>query len=152
MSKQTLSLLRRRASQQYQLQQKRKKKKRPSSERSRYQGHRRVFMRHNSSLVCMVGMTYECIDTIFPFYGYIFYTHLYCLVECLSIIVLTHAVLGFYVIVCVLYFCICICSAQLGVFHTERCSRNTLIVRMTVTCCTGNKRLFWLGFVPERTD
>ena len=29
-------------------------------------------MRHNSSLVCMVGITYVYIDTIFAFYGYIF--------------------------------------------------------------------------------
>ena len=27
-------------------------------------------MKHNSSLVCMVGITYVCIDTIFAFYGY----------------------------------------------------------------------------------
>ena len=29
---------------------------------------------------------------------------------------------------CVLYFCICTCSAQLSMFHRERRSRNTLIV------------------------
>ena len=29
---------------------------------------------------------------------------------------------------CVLYVCICTCSAQLGVFHMERRSRNTLII------------------------
>ena len=29
---------------------------------------------------------------------------------------------------CVLYFCIWICSAQLGMFHMEKCSRNTLII------------------------
>ena len=29
---------------------------------------------------------------------------------------------------CVLYFCICTCSAQLSMFHMERCSRNTLII------------------------
>ena len=29
---------------------------------------------------------------------------------------------------CVLYFCICTCSAQLTMFHKERRSRNTLII------------------------
>ena len=29
---------------------------------------------------------------------------------------------------CVLYFCICSCSAQLSMFHMERRSKNTLIV------------------------
>ena len=29
---------------------------------------------------------------------------------------------------CVLYFCICTCSAQLSMFHMERHSRNTLII------------------------
>ena len=29
---------------------------------------------------------------------------------------------------CVLHFCICICSAQLSMFHMERRSRNTLII------------------------
>ena len=29
---------------------------------------------------------------------------------------------------CVLYFCICTCSAQLNMFHMERRSRNTLII------------------------
>ena len=30
----------------------------------------------------MVGITYAYIDTVFGFYGYFFFTHLYCLVEC----------------------------------------------------------------------
>ena len=29
---------------------------------------------------------------------------------------------------CVLYFCICLCSAQLSIFHMERRSRNTIII------------------------
>ena len=29
---------------------------------------------------------------------------------------------------CVFYFCICTCSAQLSMFHMEKCSRNTLII------------------------
>ena len=58
-----------------------------------------LFMRHKSSLVCMVGIIYVCIDTIFAFDWYIlffslFNTNLYCLVECLSMIVWTPAVLG----------------------------------------------------------
>ena len=34
---------------------------------------------------------------------------------------------------CVLYFCICTCSAQLSVFHMERHSRNTLITIIIIT-------------------
>ena len=52
-----------------------------------------------------------------------FLSSLYCLVECLSKIVWTHAVLGV-LYSCVLYFCICTCSAQLSLFHMEKCSRN----------------------------
>ena len=86
-------------------------------------------MRHNSSLVCMVGITWVYIDTISPFYGYILflYTHLYCLVGCLSMIVWTHAVLGV-LYACVLYFCICSCSVQLSLFHMERRCRKTLMI------------------------
>ena len=87
------------------------------------------FWRHNSSLVCMAWITYVYIDTIFMFYRNFFcyiYTHLYCLVRCLSMIVWTHAVLGV-LYVCVLYFCICTCSAQLSMFPLERCSRNMLL-------------------------
>ena len=39
----------------------------------------------------------------------------------------THAVLGV-LCACVLYFCICICSAQLSMFRMERRSRNTIII------------------------
>ena len=42
-------------------------------------------------------------------------------------IVWTHAVLGV-LYVCVLYFCVCPCSAQLSMFHIERRFRNTLII------------------------
>ena len=35
---------------------------------------------------------------------------------------------------CVLYFCICTCSAQLSMFHTERCSRNMLTIIITISC------------------
>ena len=55
-------------------------------------------MRHNSSLVCMVGITYVYLDIVLGFHDYFFLlflsTHLYCLIGCLSMIVWTHAVLG----------------------------------------------------------
>ena len=92
-------------------------------------------LRHNSSLVCMVEITYVYIDTVFGFYGYFFLNHLYCLVGCLSMIVWTHAVLGV-LYACVLYFCICTCSVQLSMFHMERCSRNMLIIIITITITT----------------
>ena len=56
-----------------------------------------------------------------------FFPHLYYLVGCLSMIVWTHAVLGV-LYACVLYFSVCTCSAQLSMFHVERCSRNTIII------------------------
>ena len=52
--------------------------------------------------------------------------HLYCLVGCLSIIVWTHAVLGA-LYACILYFCICTCSAQLSMFDMGKRSRNPII-------------------------
>ena len=64
-------------------------------------------MIHNSSLVCVVGIAYVYIDTIFAVYvhGFVvvvvlfcflfcFLIHLYCLFGCLSMVVWTHAVLG----------------------------------------------------------
>ena len=39
----------------------------------------------------------------------------------------THAVFGV-LYACVLHFSICTCSAQLSMFHVERCSRNMLII------------------------
>ena len=73
-------------------------------------------------------LIYVYIDAVFGFYGYLFFhTHLYCLVGCLNIIVWTPAVFSV-LYARALYFSICTCSAQLGVFHMERRSRNTLIV------------------------
>ena len=63
--------------------------------------------------------------------GTFFYTHLYCLVRCLSVVVWTHAVLGV-LYTCVLYFCICTYSAQLSMFHVEKCSRNRLIIIIVI--------------------
>ena len=91
-------------------------------------------MRHNSSLICMVGISYVYIDTIFAFYGYcffLFYTHLYCLVGRLNMMVWTHAVLGV-LLASVLYFCMCTCSAQVSMFDIERRLRNTLTTIVTL--------------------
>ena len=62
--------------------------------------------------------------------GTFFNTHLYCLVGSLSMTVWTRAELGV-LYACVLYFCICACSAQLSMFHMDRCSRNTPINSIT---------------------
>ena len=72
--------------------------------------------------VCITQEVY--VDTVFRFYGSIFF---HCLVGCFSTIVWTHAVLSV-LSACVLYFCICTCSAQLNMFYMEKCSRNTLII------------------------
>ena len=45
-------------------------------------------------------------------------------------IVWTHAVLSV-LYACVLYFCICTCSAQMSKFQVKRRSRNTLIIIIT---------------------
>ena len=60
------------------------------------------------------------------FYGYSFL----CLVGCFSMIIWTPTVLSV-LYACVLYFCICTCSAQLSMFHVERRSRNMLILLLT---------------------
>ena len=86
----------------------------------------------------MVGITYVYIDTIFALYGYFFfffYTHLYCLVGCFSMIVWTHAVLDV-LYACVLYFCKCTCSAQLSMFQMERHFKNMLIIVIITTLVT----------------
>ena len=75
-----------------------------------------------SSLVLMVGVIFVYVDSVFGFYGYSFL----CLVGCFSMIIWTPVLSVLYA--CVLYFCICTCSAQLSMFHMERRSRNTLII------------------------
>ena len=62
-----------------------------------------------------------------PLIRYLGVFFLNCLVGCLSLIVWTPAVLGV-LYVCVLYCCICTCSAQLSMFHMEKRSRNMLII------------------------
>ena len=69
------------------------------------------------SLVCMVRVIYLHVDTYLGFMGKFFN----CLVGCFSMIVWTPAVLSV-LYACVLYFCICTCSAQLSMFHMERLS------------------------------
>ena len=76
-----------------------------------------------SSLVCMVGVIFVYVDTVYGFHGYSFL----CLVGCFSMIIWTPTVLGV-LYACVVYFCICTCSTQLSMFHMERRSRNTLII------------------------
>ena len=51
-----------------------------------------------SSLVCMVGVIFVYVDTVFGFYGYSFL----CLVGCFSMIIWTSAVLNV-LYACVLY-------------------------------------------------
>ena len=51
----------------------------------------------------------------------------------LSMIVWTYTVLGV-LYACVLYFCICTCSAQLSMFHVERRSRDTLMIIVQRLC------------------
>ena len=74
----------------------------------------------------MVGVIFACVATVYGFYGYSFL----CLVRRFDMIIWTPAVLSVLYYACVLYFCICTCSAQLSMFHMERRSRNTLIVIM----------------------
>ena len=77
------------------------------------------------------------IDTILEYIlFFLFNTHLYCLAGCLSMLVWTDAVLGV-LYACVLFFYICICSAQLSMFHTERHPRNTLIIIIIVAECSA---------------
>ena len=63
------------------------------------------------------------VDTVYGFYGYSFL----CLIGCFSMITWTPTVLSV-LYACVLYFCICTCSAHLSRFHMERRSTNTLII------------------------
>ena len=58
------------------------------------------------------------------FMGFFFF---HCLIGCLSMIVRTPAVLSV-LYACVLYFCICTCSAQVSMFHVERRSLLLLLL------------------------
>ena len=78
------------------------------------------------------------VDVIFALYGYIlfffFFFFLYPSLLRSSMFEhdWTNAVLGV-LYACVLYFCISTCSAQLIMFHMEKCSTNTLIIITTIT-------------------
>ena len=74
-------------------------------------------------IISLVGVIFVYVDTVFGFYGYSFL----CLVGCFSMIIWTPAALSV-LYACVLYFCICTCSAQLIMFHMERRSKNRLII------------------------
>ena len=56
---------------------------------------------------------------------------LLCSVQCFSMVIWTPSVLSV-LYTCVLYFCICTCSAQLSMFHMERCPRNMLIIIIVI--------------------
>ena len=57
-------------------------------------------------------------------------------------IILTLAVLSV-LYACVLYFCICTCSAQLSMFHMDRRSRNTLIIITIIWKQCNEMVVFW---------
>ena len=75
----------------------------------------------------MTWVIFLYVDTVFGFDEYSFL----CLVGCFSMTILTPLALSV-LYACVLYFCICTCSAQLSMFHMERHYRNMLIIT-TVT-------------------
>ena len=93
------------------------------------------------------------IDTIVPFYGYVDFskTHFCCSSGCLSMTVWAHAVLdvlyarafGVFFVCFVLFFVFalfCTCSAQLSLFHMERCSENTnFIIIISGECCQRHR-------------
>ena len=89
------------------------------------------------TLVCMVGVIYVYVDMVFGFYVLFLFVCLFVVVflvffsELLSwmfsVIIWAPAVLSV-LYACVLYFCICPCTAQLSMFHMEWRSRNTLII------------------------
>ena len=58
----------------------------------------------------------------------------------------THAILGV-LYACVLYFCICTCSAQLSMFHVEGHSRNMLFV---ITIITNDKTHLHKAYTNQR--
>ena len=78
----------------------------------------------------MVGVIF---DTVYGFHGYSFLS----LVGCFSMIIWTPTVLSV-IYACVLYFCICTCSAQLSKFHMERRSRNTLIIIIIISSSSNS--------------
>ena len=88
----------------------------------------------------MVGVIFVYVDTVYWFYGYSFL----CLTGCFSMIIWTPTVLSV-LYACVLYFCVCTCSAQLSMFHMERRCRNTLIIIIIINVVVV---VCWLLNVP----
>ena len=85
----------------------------------------------------MVGIIYVYIDMVFGFYGFFFCFLFFLLLSWMfQHIIWTPAVLSV-LYACVLYFCICTCSAQLSMFHRERRSRNTFIIIITAIFLTA---------------
>ena len=78
----------------------------------------------------MVGVIYVCVDSVFGCFACLFDSFFNCFSwmfqhACLDTCCFECLIIKLYA--CVLYFCICPCSAQLTMFHMERRSRNTLI-------------------------
>ena len=93
-----------------------------------------------------VWVIFVYVDTVYGFYGYSF---LY-LIGFFSMITCTPTVLSV-LYAYVLSFCICTCTAQLSMFHMERCSRKTLIIIILVLCrprITGMVAV-WLFNAPQ---
>ena len=62
-------------------------------------------------------------------------------------IILTPAVLSV-LYASVLYFCICICAAQLSMFHMERHTRNMLIIIIIITIIINFQGKTWPTDTP----
>ena len=78
-----------------------------------------VSMRHNSSLVCMVGSIIASLMQYLCFMGILnFKTHLFRLVGCFSMTVWTHAVLG--------VLCMCFCLFFFNTSHLFRAVEHVL--------------------------
>ena len=86
---------------------------------------------HVRSLVCMVGVIYVYIDTAFFFFFLLLswmFQHACLDTCCLSVLY-----------PCVLYFCICPCTAQFSMFHMEKRSRNALVTIIIIIIICSDK-------------
>ena len=90
---------------------------------------------HVCVCVCVCVCAWSLDIMVWVIFLYVFWVlwalFFLCLAGCFSMIILTPAVLSV-LHACVLYFCICTCSAQPSVFHMERRSRNTLIIIINI--------------------
>ena len=81
-----------------------------------------------SSLVCMVGVIFVCIDTVYGLYGHSFFMLSW---------MFQHVYLDTCCFECLLYmFCIYAFSVQLSMFHMERHSRNAHIIIIIIIIIT----------------